>query len=372
ARSPRASLPASDNEYGKAVTDGAGSWGHRSQNHFLPAPRRPKSIPEVSASGPQAARGRPCPRARPLGSGQGCWPRGGRRRSAVARGLSSEASAAPRSSRPAKVPQVPCPRPSALQPGGRSTPLRPQPSTSASRPPEVTTRKLPLLSRGAGKRRWRRPATGEERGRGDPGGPPDSCVMAASPHTLSSRVMTGTAPVLGHHFGGIFFFLPRWVGGRVWYLERRALQESPRRFLHLLRNVNQQWVTFQHFNFLRHMYVTQLNRSFNQQMKPKPEPVASPFLEKASLDEAKAEIYEMRPLSPPSLSLSRKPNEKESIELEPTPVIEGSIAVGTETKEEKQWKEMKLRVDDLPGILARLSKIKLTGTLFFQSSQILT
>ena len=49
----------------------------------------------------------------------------------------------------------------------------------------------------------------------------------------------------------------------------------------------------------------------------------------------------------------------------PTSVIEGSIDLGKETKEEKQWKEMKLRVDDLPGILARLSKIKLTGTLGF-------
>lgn len=50
-----------------------------------------------------------------------------------------------------------------------------------------------------------------------------------------------------------FLSITGWVGGCVWYLERRALQESPRRFLHLLRNVNQQWVTFQHFNFLRHM-----------------------------------------------------------------------------------------------------------------------
>ena len=151
ARSPSASLPASDSEYGKAVTDGAGSWGHRPQNPFLPAPRWPKRIPEVTASGPRAARGRPYPSARPLGSGQGCRPRGGRRGSAVARGLSSEASAAPRSSRSAKVPQVPGPRLSALRPGGRSTPLRPQASTSASRPPEVTNRKLPLFSRGAGK-----------------------------------------------------------------------------------------------------------------------------------------------------------------------------------------------------------------------------
>lgn len=40
-----------------------------------------------------------------------------------------------------------------------------------------------------------------------------------------------------------------------------------------------------------------------------------------------------------------------------------------ESKEERQWREMKLRLDDLPGILARLSKIKLTGTTgyFFTS-----
>ena len=119
------------------------------------------------------------------------------------------------------------------------------------------------------------------------------------------------------------------------------------------------------FFFFLIQYVTQLNRSLKQQIKPKPEPAESPFLEKTSLDEAKAEICEMRPLVPPSLSLSRKPSEKALIELEPTSVIEGSIDLGKETKEEKQWKEMKLRVDDLPGILARLSKIKLTGTLGF-------
>lgn len=174
--------------------------------------------------------------------------------------------------------------------------------------------------------------------------------MAASPHTLSSRLLTG------------------WGGGCIWYLERRAMRESPCRFLHLLRNVNQQWVTFQHVNFLRRMYVTQLNRSLKQQIKPKPEPAESPFLAKTSLDEAKAEICEMRPLVPSSLSLSRKPSEKALIELEPTSVTEGSIALEKETKEEKQWKEMKLRADDLPGILARLSKIKLTALVVSTTS----
>ncbi|KAL2765868.1 protoheme IX farnesyltransferase, mitochondrial, partial [Daubentonia madagascariensis] len=151
------------------------------------------------------------------------------------------------------------------------------------------------------------------------------------------------------------------VGGCIWYLESRAIQESPRKCMHLFRNVSKQWITFQHFNFLRRMYVTQLNRSLNQQVKPKPEPVASPFLEKTSSGQAKLEIYEMKPLPSPSLSLSRKPEEKELMEPESASIIEGSIDVGKETKGEKQWKEMKLHVADLPGILARLSKIKLTA-----------
>ncbi|XP_070249043.1 protoheme IX farnesyltransferase, mitochondrial [Myotis yumanensis] len=174
--------------------------------------------------------------------------------------------------------------------------------------------------------------------------------MATSPHTLSARLLTGG------------------VGGCVWYLERRAVQASPHKFMHLFRNASKQWVTFQHFTFLKRMYVTQLNRSLRQQIKPKSEPVASPFLEKSSSSQAKAEVYEMKPFVPSTLSLPRKPNETELIELESASIIEGSVDVGKETKDEKQWKEMKLRVDDLPGILARLSKIKLTALVVSTTS----
>lgn len=174
--------------------------------------------------------------------------------------------------------------------------------------------------------------------------------MATSPHTLSSRLLTGG------------------VGGCVWYLERRAVQASPHKFMHLFRNASKQWVTFQHFTFLKRMYVTQLNRSLRQQIKPKSEPVASPFLEKSSSSQAKAEVYEMKPFAPSTLSLPRKPNETELIELESASIIEGSVDVGKETKDEKQWKEMKLCVDDLPGILARLSKIKLTALVVSTTS----
>ncbi|XP_003466363.1 protoheme IX farnesyltransferase, mitochondrial [Cavia porcellus] len=174
--------------------------------------------------------------------------------------------------------------------------------------------------------------------------------MAAFPHTLSSRLLTG------------------WVGGCVWYLERRTVLESPHKFMHLFRSVNKQWITFQHFKFLRRMYVTQVNKIRNQQVKPKPEPVAPPFLEKMPSGEAKAELDELRPVSSASLSLSTKPNEKELLELESASVIESSIDVDGETKEEKQWREMKLHLDDLPGILARLSKIKLTALVVSTTS----
>ncbi|XP_006901615.1 PREDICTED: protoheme IX farnesyltransferase, mitochondrial-like [Elephantulus edwardii] len=172
--------------------------------------------------------------------------------------------------------------------------------------------------------------------------------MAATSHTLSSRLLTGR------------------VGRCAWYLERRAAQESPHKFMRLFRNVNKQCITFQHFNFLKRMYVTQLNRSLNQQVKPKPEPVTH-FLEKTSSNEAK-EIFEMRSLSPPSLSLSRKPSGKELIELDSSSIVEGSVEVEKETKDERQWKEMKLQLDDLPGILARLSKIKLTALVVSTTS----
>lgn len=173
--------------------------------------------------------------------------------------------------------------------------------------------------------------------------------MAASPHALSSRLLTG------------------WVGGCLLSLEGRVLRDSPDRFLHLFRSVNRQRVSFQHFAFLKRTYITQLNRSLNQQVKPKPEPEASPFLEKASPGQPNADICEMRPLAAPSLSVSRRPKGKELIETEPDLPCESTT--GTEdTKEEKQWKEMKLRVEDLPGILARLSKIKLTALVVSTTS----
>lgn len=172
--------------------------------------------------------------------------------------------------------------------------------------------------------------------------------MAASPHTISSRLLTGS------------------VGRSVWYLERRAIQGLPHRVTRLFRNVTNQWVTVQHLSFLKRMYVTQLHRGLNQRVKPKPAPPASPLLEHTSSGQARAEVDELPPFPAPSLPLSQKPNEL--MELEATSIVDHSLDTAKEQKEERQWKEMKLHTDDLPGILARLSKIKLTALVVSTTS----
>uniref|UniRef100_A0ACB8EJS1 Uncharacterized protein n=1 Tax=Sphaerodactylus townsendi TaxID=933632 RepID=A0ACB8EJS1_9SAUR len=109
-------------------------------------------------------------------------------------------------------------------------------------------------------------------------------------------------------------------------------------------------------------YVAQNNRTLCQQSKLKPKSSASPFPEGEHLALEKSVVREVRPVSP----LVPPPSEKLEINegLESTAVAgDLETVVGTSSKKEKQWKEMKLNLDELPGILARLSKIKLTGII---------
>lgn len=86
----------------------------------------------------------------------------------------------------------------------RTKNLQAQSFPSASCPQEVTNRKL-RSSLGGGEETWRRPAAGEVRGHADSRERLDSSIMAASPHALSSRLLTGTASAIGK----VLFFLHR-------------------------------------------------------------------------------------------------------------------------------------------------------------------
>lgn len=74
-------------------------------------------------------------------------------------------------------------------------------------------------------------------------------------------------------------------------------------------------------------------------------------------------MQSISPLLPP---VSGKPTINEC-EVQRSAAITDTteIVVRPVSKEEKQWKEMKIELDSLPGILTRLSKIKLTGITAF-------
>ncbi|XP_054834638.1 protoheme IX farnesyltransferase, mitochondrial [Eublepharis macularius] len=135
------------------------------------------------------------------------------------------------------------------------------------------------------------------------------------------------------------------------------MQKVPCKFMCFFRISKERGVTFQQLNFLKRMYVAQHHQMLCQQAKLKPESAASPFPEGEHLAQEKTVIHNVKSLMPPS---SEKSLINEAVR---STAVNGDLetVVGVLSKKEKQWKEMKLQLDELPGILSRLSKIKLTA-----------
>ncbi|XP_071672559.1 protoheme IX farnesyltransferase, mitochondrial isoform X3 [Patagioenas fasciata] len=163
---------------------------------------------------------------------------------------------------------------------------------------------------------------------------------------------------------------PRAMAGLfVWHLKNTGIRQVPCQFVYLCRAANNRLITFQYFNFLKRMYVTQYNKDLSQRAKPKSDSVASPFRELQRLDQEKKVIHKISPISPVHQPLSETSSRNELREVASAAETEDSVTpVRAESKEDRQWKEMKLRLDDLPGILARLSKIKLTALVVSTTS----
>ncbi|XP_077183669.1 protoheme IX farnesyltransferase, mitochondrial [Paroedura picta] len=142
------------------------------------------------------------------------------------------------------------------------------------------------------------------------------------------------------------------------------MQQVPCKCACLLRFTKARGVTFQQLNFLKRMYIAQNNKILHQQAKLKAESTASPFPERELLPSEKMVIHDGSPLRQPK---SEKPVINEGTEL---PAVTGDLETVAEasSKKEKQWKEMKLNMGELPGILARLSKIKLTALVVSTAS----
>ncbi|NWY04341.1 COX10 protein, partial [Nothoprocta ornata] len=116
-------------------------------------------------------------------------------------------------------------------------------------------------------------------------------------------------------------------------------------------------------------YVTLHNRDLSQRVKPKSDSLAPPFHESRQVGREKTVIHRIGPVSPAPAPLPEAGPRNEPEEAAAAAGLEGSGAsLGAASKEDRQWKEMKLQLDDLPGILARLSKIKLTALVVSTAS----
>lgn len=155
----------------------------------------------------------------------------------------------------------------------------------------------------------------------------------------------------------------------VWHLRNTGARQIPCRFVHFYHVASNRLITFQYFNFLKRMYVTQCNKDLSQRAKPKSDSIVSPFHELQQLDQEKKVVHKISSVSPIHQSWSETSSRHELREMKSAAETEDSVIPGgAESKEDRQWKEMKLRLDDLPGILARLSKIRLTALVVSTAS----
>ncbi|KAF4084814.1 hypothetical protein AMELA_G00110360 [Ameiurus melas] len=122
-------------------------------------------------------------------------------------------------------------------------------------------------------------------------------------------------------------------------------QRSVRTLVRLCRSDPARWITFQHLSFLKRRYV-KVSGALSQQARPKQEPVTSTLEERG--DPVLRQIQELPGVKP--VSGVTIPNAAD----EPEAVRQARI-------EARQWKELSVDYSELPGIYARLSKIKLTA-----------
>ncbi|XP_067860385.1 protoheme IX farnesyltransferase, mitochondrial isoform X2 [Heptranchias perlo] len=140
------------------------------------------------------------------------------------------------------------------------------------------------------------------------------------------------------------------------------IKQFPKVIVHHYRSGNHEWLTFRHFTLSKCQYVTKVGKGLYQRAKPKAEPSASPFPEKQPLinDEAVIRSVQQIPAITPHPSSLQEGDDSTTEKTAMAEVAEDKVTA-QHIREAKQWKEVKLQLSDLPGIYARLSKIKLTA-----------
>ncbi|XP_042364314.1 protoheme IX farnesyltransferase, mitochondrial [Plectropomus leopardus] len=162
--------------------------------------------------------------------------------------------------------------------------------------------------------------------------------------------------------------------------------QTARSLIQLYRRDPSNWLTYQHLNFLKRQYVAKNNSELHQRAIPKPAPSLTIVDERDdSVERQVQRISTIDPVvtdtvSPPEDVASKaqpgistlKPDTEDAAAQKDavsgaagtsveTPHVQVETEEAREARLDRQWKQMKIDVADLPQVYAKLAKIKLTA-----------
>ncbi|GAA6214527.1 protoheme IX farnesyltransferase, mitochondrial [Lates japonicus] len=162
--------------------------------------------------------------------------------------------------------------------------------------------------------------------------------------------------------------------------------QTARSLIQLYRRDPSNWLTYQHLNFLKRQYVAKNSSELNQRAIPKQAPILTIVDERDDSVERQVQriptidpvVTDAEPHSedvtsktqPEASTLSSTTGvvavQKKSVSSavgisDETPHVQVETDEAREARLDRQWKQLKVDVADLPDIYARLAKIKLTA-----------
>ncbi|XP_033467531.2 protoheme IX farnesyltransferase, mitochondrial [Epinephelus lanceolatus] len=161
--------------------------------------------------------------------------------------------------------------------------------------------------------------------------------------------------------------------------------QTARSLIQLHRRDPSNWLTYQHLNFLKRQYVAKNNSELHQRAIPKPAPSLTIVEERDdSVERQVQRIPTIDPVVTDTVSqpedvaskatpgITVKPDTEDAavqedavssevVTSDETPHIQVETEEAREARLDRQWKQMKIDVADLPQIYAKLAKIKLTA-----------
>lgn len=137
------------------------------------------------------------------------------------------------------------------------------------------------------------------------------------------------------------------------------------------------WLTYQHLNFLKRQYVSKINSELQQRAIPKQTPVLTIVDERDDSVERQVQRIPTidggvtdtvsHPEDVTNKAQPEMPAAEDGVEQDKvltaveTPHVHVETEVAREARLDKQWKQLKVDMADLPDVYAKLAKIKLTA-----------